>query len=146
MAELTAEPEVWSTLDFSGLYDKNQQRNEQRRHLALEVLNLIQQGDNLAIDADTGVGKAIVALIVHLSLKRNTLFLVPTVELAYQHYELYKKLKGSAAGCRVMTGNKPPAKRVSLWQDPNIKLVLATPQTIMNDLRQGIFPRGTSNF
>ncbi|HAO81727.1 MAG: hypothetical protein A2429_00245 [Candidatus Veblenbacteria bacterium RIFOXYC1_FULL_42_9] len=41
-----------------------------------------------------------------------------------------------------MTGNKSPVKGTQLWQNKSLKLVLATPHTIINDLRQRIFPQG----
>lgn len=142
MAQNINEPTIWSSLDWSQLYDKDPTRNKQRRLWALNTLKIILSGHNVAIDADTGAGKAIMAILVHLGLKWNTLFLVPTVELAYQHKKLFQKLTGHSSGVLVMTGNKTATRRAKLWQDKSLKLVLATPQTIMSDLKRKTFPKG----
>ncbi len=44
MAQITTEPAIWSSLDWSQLYDNDPMRNMQRRQIALEVLNQIKQG------------------------------------------------------------------------------------------------------
>ncbi len=142
MAEIINEPTVWSSLDWSQLYDKDFDRNKQRRMTSLNTLNALKLGENVAIDADTGAGKAIMAILIHLAIEWNTLFLVPTVELAYQHQKLYEKLVGHKKGVLVMTGNKTPKNRAKLWQDRSFKLVLATPQTILSDLKNKTFPTG----
>ena len=142
MAQITTEPAIWSSLDWSQLYDNDPMRNMQRRQIALEVLNQIKQGQHVALDAKTGAGKAIILILAHLGLEWNTLFVVPTVELAYQHQKLFQKLTGHHRGTLVMTGNKSPLKRTMLWHDDNPKLVFATPHVIMNDINKKIYPFG----
>lgn len=142
MAQMISEPPIWSSLDWSQLYDDDSARNMQRWRIALDVLNQIKQDKHVALDAKTGAGKAIIAILVHLSLEWNTLFVVPTVELAYQHQKLFHKLLGHHRGTLVMTGNQSPLKRARLWHDNNPKFVLATPHVIMNDINKKIYPFG----
>lgn len=146
MLSYATEPESWQNLNFSQLYDQLPERNAQRRQLALKILHYLTAGQNVALDADTGTGKTIVAILVHLALGKKTLFLVPTVELAYQHRQLYEKLLGHTEGVKIMTGNLSPANRCHQWQEKNFQLVIATPQTILKDLERNCFPRGYFRF
>ncbi len=145
MAVLTAQPADWSTLDWAQLQDKNPERNIERRSWALQVLNNLLEGHNTAIDAATGGGKTIMAVLIHIALKRNTLLVVPTVELARWHKDLFHKLLGRRKYARVMTGSKLPEKRAKVWQEfveHQGKIVIATPHTIINDIKCGLFPLG----
>ncbi len=83
----------------------------------------------------TGLGKTIVALLVMVSrlTKGKILLLSPTKPLVEQHAAFFKeKLNIPPENVVLFTGNTPPRKRATMWEQAQI--VVSTPQVIENDL------------
>jgi len=86
----------------------------------------------------TGLGKTVVALRVAAEVLESkggkALFLAPTKPLVVQ---LASYLREHLAGRTVdlVTGENPPRDRVAIWQGSDV--IVATPQTVANDLRRG---------
>ncbi|MEM0493143.1 MAG: DEAD/DEAH box helicase family protein, partial [Candidatus Thermoplasmatota archaeon] len=91
---------------------------------------------NTAVILPTGLGKTIIALLViaHI-LPRRVLFLAPTKPLVSQHYSTCKKmLIIDENKIQMITGDVPVRRRVSLFK--NATIIVATPQTVKNDLEK----------
>lgn len=96
---------------------------------------------NIAIIADTGKGKTVIAAMIinkffeREGLGKKVLFLVPEVVLAHQQKdrEISKMLRLSTV---VVTGEVAQSERNRLYK--NADIVFATPQTIVNDMSKGI--------
>ncbi|MDW7725643.1 MAG: DEAD/DEAH box helicase [Candidatus Methanoperedens sp.] len=83
----------------------------------------------------TGLGKTIVALLVMVSRMDagKILLLSPTKPLVEQHVAFLRSTLNIPPGEIVLfTGNIPPKKRVSMWEDARV--VVSTPQVIENDI------------
>lgn len=95
--------------------------------------------ENTLVVVPTGLGKTLIAVLVAAELLRRkkgtVLFLAPTRPLAVQHYETMVRLFADEGLVRLLSGGVTPAKRAELWTQGLI--VVATPQTIRNDLSQG---------
>ncbi len=104
--------------------------------LAASVL----KGVNSLVVAPTALGKTIVAVLVIAGvLEKNPdkkiLFLAPTKPLCEQHKKTMKKLmKIEEEEIILLTGTTPAKKRAKEWE--KAKIIVATPQTIENDLRK----------
>ena len=83
----------------------------------------------------TGMGKTIIAILTmayHMERGGDKiLFLAPTKPLVEQHAETIKKLM-NLEEVGVFTGSVRPNKRKEIWE--NAKIVVATPQTVVNDI------------
>jgi len=95
--------------------------------------------ENTLVVVPTGLGKTLIAVLVAAELlkrKQGTvLFLAPTRPLAVQHYETMQRLLRDEGLIQLYTGGVTPKRRTELWGKGI--LVVATPQTIRNDLEQG---------
>ncbi len=83
----------------------------------------------------TGLGKTIIALLVMVSSlpKGKVLLLSPTKPLVEQHAAFFRNsLNIPPEEVVLFTGNTPPGKRKSMWD--NARIVVSTPQVIENDL------------
>lgn len=83
----------------------------------------------------TGLGKTIVALLVMVSRLGDgkILLLSPTKPLVEQHAAFLKNtLNIPPEEIVLFTGNIPPKKRISMWEDARV--VVSTPQVIENDI------------
>jgi len=93
---------------------------------------------NLLVVLPTGLGKTVIALL--LAEKRlktfpnsKALVLAPTRPLVLQHKEFFKE---NASGYFLeVTGKDRPEKRERIYE--RAEVIFATPQTILNDLREG---------
>lgn len=86
------------------------------------------------------MGKTLIALmaIEKMRKKGRCLMLTPTKPLAKQHYENIKDiLEVDDDKIELMTGDKPAEKRAELYKK---SIIVATPQTIANDLENKIAP------
>lgn len=107
-------------------------------------INLFKESidQNTLIVLPTGLGKTIIAAMVaaHV-LKENqgkVLFLAPTRPLVSQHYETLKGLLPVKEGeIAKFTGEVDNEDRLLKWVTSNV--VVATPQVVSNDLRNGLF-------
>jgi Fanconi anemia group M protein len=97
--------------------------------------------EDLLVVLPTGLGKTVVAALVIAeaiikSANGKVLFLSPTRPLALQHKtSLNTLLKESATS--LFTGSVAAAERKDLWGASRI--ILATPQTVRNDLQEGLY-------
>jgi Fanconi anemia group M protein len=90
----------------------------------------------------TALGKTVIAELVAAELlHRNPgcriLFMAPTKPLALQHREsVLKHLKLREDEVAAVTGET--ATRPDVWNNPRVRFVTATPQTVWNDYRNGL--------
>jgi Fanconi anemia group M protein len=116
-------------------------RNVELREYQKNILNSAKSENTLVI-LPTGLGKTLIAL--KLAIDRinqfkdlKVLFLAPTRPLVNQHRKFFLNYSDLDKECVIaLTGGINPKKRSKLWKDAIV--VLATPQTIMNDLKQGL--------
>jgi len=118
--KLTIEPRIYQSNIFKEIIDKN----------SLVVL-------------PTGLGKTVIALmliIYHLrKYKKKIIFLAPTKPLAEQHKRsIINNSTISEEEIFVYTGEKPTEKRIKAIKNEKIKIVVGTPQTILNDYMKGL--------
>jgi len=97
-------------------------------------------GRSLLVVLPTGLGKTVIALIVMLEklleFGGKVLMLAPTRPLVEQHYEFIKNVTLlHPRSIAMITGNVRKEKRVELWKRASV--IVATPQTIENDLITG---------
>ncbi|MBI4393676.1 MAG: DEAD/DEAH box helicase [Euryarchaeota archaeon] len=97
--------------------------------------------ENLLVVLPTGLGKTVVAALVIAdaiikSSGGKVLFLSPTRPLAQQHKDSMLALMKETP-TSLFTGSVPAQERKDLWDASRI--VLATPQTVRNDLEAGLY-------
>jgi len=108
------------------------------RAYQLAIYNSVKEKGNTLVVLPTGLGKTLIALMLikDYSDKGRCLFLTPTKPLAKQHYETIIKVLGYPEGeITLMTGDLTPKKRK---EEYGKKVIVATPQTIRNDLKSKI--------
>ena len=118
--KLTIEPRIYQTNIFKEILDRN----------SLVVL-------------PTGLGKTIIALmliIYHLrKYNKKIIFLAPTKPLAEQHKRtIINNSNISEEEVFVYTGEKAVEKRVKKFKEEKVKVIVGTPQTILNDYMKGL--------
>jgi ERCC4-related helicase len=90
----------------------------------------------------TALGKTVIAELVAAEILNRhpgcrILFMAPTKPLALQHREsVLKHLKLREDEVAAVTGET--AARASVWNNPWVRFVTATPQTVWNDYRNGL--------
>ena len=88
----------------------------------------------------TGFGKTAVewlAMVEYFDRDGKIVLIAPSTGLVHQHAQMVReKLDIAEDKICILTGDIKPEKRPALWQDA--KLILATPQVIRNDSRNGI--------
>ena len=88
----------------------------------------------------TGFGKTAVEWMVmaeYFGSDEKILLIAPSTGLVHQHAQMAgEKLALAEDDICILTGDTKPEKRPALWQ--GAKLILATPQVIRNDSRNGI--------
>ncbi len=95
--------------------------------------------ENTLVVVPTGLGKTLIAVLVAAELlrrRRGTVLLVaPTRPLALQHAETLRRHFRDEGLVVLLSGEVAPARRGDLWGKG--LLIVATPQTIRNDLARG---------
>ena len=103
------------------------------------IKSVIEHGNTLVV-LPTGLGKTIIGagIIAHaLSEGRKALFLAPTKPLAEQHYHSVSKLLSlEQEKIILLTGSIAKASRKAA--ESGSRVIIATPQTVANDLRDGM--------
>lgn len=124
--------EKWAKLTFHGF---NQEEYRKKigswRKGATQVCDIVSQGKNCGVVADTAAGKTIIAILSAVALGKRTLFLAPQRLLDEQHNELVGKIDGTSIQTRFIHGKVSRKKRI--WNDPSESIVFATPQVVVKD-------------
>ncbi len=111
------------------------------REYQFNIINAVRRHGNTMVVLPTGLGKTIIGagiIATALAGRRKALFLAPTKPLAEQHYNTMHKLLDLGEGeLLLLTGSLGKAKRKDLHTVS--KVVVATPQTVANDLKGGVF-------
>jgi len=109
-----------------------------RKYQVNIVESVLKKGNTLVV-LPTGLGKTLIALMLIDKLigKGKILFMAPTRPLAEQHYNsIVKHLDVNPDDVVLITGAIQSKKRKMLW---NKKIIVATPQTVRNDLMNNQF-------
>jgi len=104
--------------------------------------HIIEKGNTLVV-LPTGLGKTLIgALVIEHFLNRGKrcMFLAPTRPLVNQHSK--KIVEYLNVHPTVITGETPKGSRLKLYGDEFTKVVIATPQTVNNDLAKEDLFRG----
>ncbi|HHF56586.1 MAG TPA: DEAD/DEAH box helicase, partial [Thermoplasmatales archaeon] len=104
-----------------------------KRDYQINIFNSVKDKNSLVV-LPTGLGKTIIAImmIAYKIKYGKILFLAPTKPLCEQHYATIKELT-TIEGVFLVTGEKTKKeKREKIYQ--MAKVIVATPQTIENDL------------
>lgn len=107
------------------------------RAYQLAIYNSILDGGNTLVVLPTGLGKTLVAaMVINKKMSEGRcLFLAPTKPLAKQHFTSLKEVLGVDDDiAAIVTGELKPEKRVGEYDK---KIVISTPQTTENDLKNG---------
>ncbi|MEM3400006.1 MAG: helicase-related protein [Candidatus Micrarchaeia archaeon] len=109
------------------------------RKYQLDIYRSIVKRGNTLVVLPTGLGKTMIALLVmrdFLARGEKILFLAPTKPLVEQHAKTIKENLGVDEGrIAVITGEIKRDERVALWGK---EVIVATPQTVRNDLERGV--------
>ncbi|MEM0480864.1 MAG: DEAD/DEAH box helicase [Candidatus Aenigmatarchaeota archaeon] len=111
------------------------------REYQINIANTAIKGNTLVI-LPTGTGKTIIAIIVAANRlnkypESKVMMLAPTRPLVLQHEKTFKKLlKIDSNRIVAITGKIPKEERKFLYKFA--KIIIATPQTIQNDLESNI--------
>ncbi|HEC94486.1 MAG TPA: DEAD/DEAH box helicase [Thermoplasmatales archaeon] len=113
----------------------------EKRLYQLNIYNEVKDKNSLVV-LPTGLGKTVIAtlvLIYKLSQGKKVLFLAPTKPLCEQHASMIKNVTTlSENDVVVVTGETcSPKKRKKVYG--KAKVVVATPQTIQNDIGKRLF-------
>jgi ERCC4-related helicase len=108
----------------------------EKREFQIKIANLSLKENTLVV-IPTGLGKTVIALIlIAEKLKNSTdkiLFLAPTKPLVLQHASFLKEnLTINDNSIAIFTGEISPSKRTKMWKEKRI--IVSTPQVIQNDL------------
>jgi ERCC4-related helicase len=97
---------------------------------------------NTLVVLPTALGKTVIAELVAAELLHRypgcrVLMMAPTKPLALQHREsILRHLKLEREEVATVTGEMPD--RSMIWDDPRVRVITATPQTVWNDYRKGL--------
>ncbi|MEM5815036.1 MAG: DEAD/DEAH box helicase [Candidatus Aenigmatarchaeota archaeon] len=115
-------------------------KNIELREYQKNIANNCLKGNTLVV-LPTGLGKTIIA--IYVAIKRieqfpngKILFMAPTKPLNEQHFRSFLKFTDmEEKNIGLITGKVKPYKRKYLYE--NCQVIIATPQTIANDLKNG---------
>jgi Fanconi anemia group M protein len=111
------------------------------RHYQMNIINSIERHGNTLVVLPTGLGKTFIgAAIISKALAAGgkAMMLAPTKPLSEQHYSVLEKLLNLPKEQLVLlTGSIGRDKRTDA--SINARVIIATPQTISNDLKSGSF-------
>jgi Fanconi anemia group M protein len=97
---------------------------------------------NTLVVLPTALGKTVIAELVAAELLHRypgcrVLMMAPTKPLALQHREsILRHLKLEREEVATVTGEMPD--RSVVWDDPKVRVITATPQTVWNDYKRGL--------
>jgi Fanconi anemia group M protein len=97
---------------------------------------------NTLVVLPTALGKTVIAELVAAELLYRypgcrVLMMAPTKPLALQHREsILRHMKLEREEVATVTGEMPD--RSVIWDDPRVRVITATPQTVWNDYRRGL--------
>jgi Fanconi anemia group M protein len=97
---------------------------------------------NTLVVLPTALGKTVIAELVAAELLHRypgcrVLMMAPTKPLALQHREsILRHLKLEREEVATVTGEMP--ERSVVWDDPRVRVITATPQTVWNDYKRGL--------
>ena len=97
---------------------------------------------NTLVVLPTALGKTVIAELVAAELLHRypgcrVLFMAPTKPLALQHKEsILRHLKLERDEVATVTGEM--LDRPMVWDDPRVRVITATPQTVWNDYKRGL--------
>jgi Fanconi anemia group M protein len=105
------------------------------------IIDSIKRNGNTLVVLPTGLGKTMIGIIIiaeSLSKNKKGIFLAPTKPLAEQHYDNFKKIFNlNESELALIIGSVQKKKRSEI--EKNAKVIVATPQTIANDLKDAVF-------
>ena len=111
---------------------------EPREYQINIVKSIIANGNSLVV-LPTGLGKTIIAVFAiasSIDSGKKAILLSPTKPLSEQHYaSLVRLLNMDKEGITLLTGTISGKRRMEL--EGSAKVIVATPQTIANDLKAG---------
>lgn len=110
------------------------------REYQLNIVKAIERHGNTLVVLPTGLGKTFIGTAMMakaLATGRKAMILAPTKPLSEQHYNvLSKALNIPAEDILLLTGSISKSARAELEQ--KARIIVATPQTVANDLKSGI--------
>ena len=98
---------------------------------------------NTLVILPTALGKTVVSVIMCADMlykyrDKRVLVMAPTRPLVGQHLKLFSSvLKILEEQIASITGKTPPEYRGAVWSKKEVRLVLATPEIVKNDLNEG---------
>ena len=111
------------------------------REYQFNISQHIFDGLNTLVILPTGLGKTLIAVFAIAKIiasNRKALFLAPTKPLSEQHFAtLSAMLKVDKGNVLLLTGATASKKRQEL--EKSAQVIVATPQTVTNDLKHGFF-------
>lgn len=109
------------------------------RAYQINIIKSLYKGRSTLVVLPTGLGKTLIAVFsIAKSLHegKRAVILAPTKPLSEQHYDsLVKLLNIDKKGIFLLTGSIKKSTREEL--ENNAKVIIATPQTLANDLKKG---------
>ncbi len=128
MRALNEFPGVMQYINTDGIEMREYQEN---------IIDSIKRNGNTLVVLPTGLGKTLIGIISiasQLSENKKAIFLAPTKPLAEQHYNNFKKIfKIDEQELLLLIGTVSKKKREAM--EENAKIIVATPQTVANDLK-----------
>ncbi len=129
----------WASLGRASNYI-NTEGLELRDYQLNIIRSALHHGNTLVV-LPTGLGKTLIGTVVAadaLSRGKKAAFLVPTKPLAEQHFSSIKRLlKLNEGELLLLVGSVNKKNREEL--ERNAKVIVATPQTLSNDLKNALF-------
>lgn len=111
------------------------------REYQLNIIESVHRNGNTLVVLPTGLGKTFIGTSIiakALASGKRAMLLAPTKPLTEQHYNvLTKMLKVSRDDILLLTGSISKGERSGL--ENKAKVIIATPQTVANDLKSGNF-------
>jgi Fanconi anemia group M protein len=111
------------------------------REYQINIIDSIRRNGNTLVVLPTGLGKTFIGASVMaeaLASGRKAMLLAPTKPLAEQHYSVLSGMMNvQEGGILLLTGSMNRKSRSEL--ENSARLIIATPQTVANDLKAGNF-------
>ena len=108
------------------------------REYQFNIIKSLLNGENTLVILPTGLGKTLIAIFTIaniISKGKKAVILAPTKPLSEQHYSTLRRfLRLDEDSIVLLTGSTSSEKRKII--ENSSKVIVATPQTIMNDLKK----------